>query len=76
MALNFVAGPAVDDVARLVQSVPTWELAPMIDKERPCLLVLPDLAGPAASFGHEEMNEAGEIEQCDKLVNPDPNAER
>jgi hypothetical protein len=30
------------------------------------------MRGPAASFGHEELNEAGEIELYDKLVNPEP----
>ncbi|WP_217616767.1 hypothetical protein [Cellulomonas sp. GbtcB1] len=30
------------------------------------------MRGPAASFGHEELNEAGEIELYDELVNPDP----
>lgn len=33
------------------------------------------LRGPTATFGHEEMNEAGEIELYDKLVNPNPNPE-
>ncbi|GIG25023.1 hypothetical protein [Cellulomonas denverensis] len=31
--------------------------------------------GPAAALGHEELNEVGEIELHDKLVNRDPDDE-
>jgi hypothetical protein len=41
---------SVEDVARLVQSVPSWELAPTIDRDRPSLFVVEDL--PAEEFLH------------------------